>query len=262
MDATRLDHLRTELLHFVLWLLLVVLGVLSYLSIQHYRDSILPWLTFVGLFACLYAVGRDRRLSSQRRQLKKDLSEEQDKAADLEGRLMELSGLYRAICAVNGSATPESTFDSVLQAALGLIDGNRGSLMLLNEDESYLVIASAEGISEEVIVSTRQRLGEGVAGWVAENRQPILLSGRASDDDRFHHVVEHAVPVRYSLSVPLVLRESLLGVLSVGLLTDERERVLDERHLRMVTIFAQHASVAIENARLRLQHNVVLTVEG
>jgi GAF domain-containing protein len=234
---------------------------MGYISMRHYGDSALPWLTIIGLVACLYAVGRERQLTTYRRRLKETLTEERDKSADLEGRLMELSGLYRAISAVNVCATPETTFDAVLHAALDLVGGNRGSLMLLNEDDSYLVIIASEGISEDVVSSTRQKLGEGVAGWVAENREPILLSGNARDDDRFQNLIEHSVPVSYSLSVPLVLRESVLGVLNVCVLTEDREEAFDDHDLRLTTIFAQHASVAIENARLRLMHHVVVTVE-
>lgn len=262
MDSTRLEKLRTELFHFVLWLLLVLLGVMGYISIRHYGDSALPWLTIIGLVACLYAVGRERQLTTYRRKLKKNLTEERDKSADLEGRLMELSGLYRAISAVNVSARPESTFDAVLHASLDLVGGDRGSLMLLNEDESYLVIVASEGISEDVVSSTRQKLGEGVAGWVGKNREPILLSGNAGNDERFQNLVDHNVPVSYSLSVPLVLRESLLGVLNVCVFTDDPEKAFDDHDLRLATIFAQHASVAIENARLRLMHSVVVTVES
>jgi GAF domain-containing protein len=60
--------------------------------------------------------------------------------------------------------------------------------------------------------------------------------------------------------VPLRLRDRVLGVMNVGMVTDEPRDAFTDYHLRMVTIFAQHASVAIENARLRLMHSVLLTV--
>ena len=262
MDTSRIDKQRTELFHFVLWLLLVLLGAMSYFSFKHFQGSVLPWLTIVALLACLYAVGRERQLTKQRQQLRHDLIEEQDKSASLEGRLMELSGLYRAISAVNAGTSPEATFDTVLRSALGLVEGNRGSLMLLNEDEDYLVIAAAEGLSEDVVAETRQHVGEGVAGWVAENREPLLLVGSALEDERFESTRAPEVPLTCSISVPLTLRDSLLGVLNIGIVSDEPREGFGDYHLRMATIFAQHASVAIENARLRLMHNVIVTVES
>jgi len=63
------------------------------------------------------------------------------------------------------------------------------------------------------------------------------------------------------MSIPLVLRETVLGVLNIGVITDDPVQLFSDTDFRIATIFAQHASVAIENARLRLMHNVVLTVE-
>jgi len=261
METTRIESARTELFHFVLWLLLVLLGVTTYFALRYHGDSILPWLSIVGLLACLYAVGRERQLTRYRRRLQDNLTEEQDKSKSLEDRLMELSGLYRAISAVNAATSAEGTFDAVLRSALALVRGTRGSLMLLGEDDDHLIIAAAEGLSEDIIRKTSQRVGEGVAGWVAENREPLLLIGRATDDARFRKLIEHRQPVNYSMSIPLVLRETVLGVLNIGVITDDPVQGFSDTDFRIATIFAQHASVAIENARLRLMHNVVLTVE-
>ena len=52
--------------------------------------------------------------------------------------------------------------------------------MLLDEDEEYMVIAAAEGINQEVIAETKQRIGDGVAGWVVEHKKPVLLQSKFS----------------------------------------------------------------------------------
>ena len=260
MEVKRLDEQRTEVFHFVLWILLVLLAVIGYLSYQQDQGGPVPWLVVVSLFACLYAVSRERGLRRRQVDLRRELSQEQDRSADLESRLKELAGLYRAISAVNAGGAPERTFATVLKAGLELVGGNRGSLMLLDEEEEHLVIAAAEGIGEEVVARTKLRLGHGVAGWVASNREPVLLSGPAEKDARFERLISHEQEISLSISVPLQLRESLLGVLNLGVVTGDPAEQFTDYHLRMATIFAQHASVAIENARLRLMQSVLLTV--
>lgn len=260
MDVKRLDKQRTEIFHFVLWLLLVLLAVIGFLSFQQGQGGTIPWLVVVSLSACLYAVSKERRLRRRQMELRRELSQEQDKSADLESRLKELAGLYRAISTVNAGAVPERTFAAVLTAGLQLVGGNRGSLMLVDEEEEHLVMAAAEGIGEDIVALTKQRLGDGVAGWVAANREPVLLNGPAADDGRFERLTAHDESVRFSISVPLQLRDSLLGVLNVGIVTDDPELQFTDYHMRMATIFAQHASIAIENARLRLMQSVLLTV--
>ncbi len=261
MELSRIDQHRTELLQFLLWLLLCLLALISFVAYQQRLGNTVLALTVVSLLACLYAVGRERQLKKRQTELRQELSAEQTKSADLKERLSELAGLYRAISAVNSATRPELTFDVVVRAALDLVDGNRGSLMLLDEGDEYLKIVSARGLSEDVIRVTHQAIGEGVAGWVAAQLEPLLLSGRAKDDERFVNVIEHAEQVRQSICVPLHLGETVLGVINVGIVGDEPGEGFGDYHLRLATIFAQHASVAIENARLRLMHSMVLSVE-
>ena len=66
-------------------------------------------------------MSKERRLRRRQMDLRRELSQEQDKSADLETRLKELSGLYRAISAVNAGAVPERTFAAVLTAGLELV---------------------------------------------------------------------------------------------------------------------------------------------
>jgi len=51
--------------------------------------------------------------------------------------------------------------------------------MLLDELDERLKIVSAQGLSQVIVAQTRQKLGQGVAGWVAQSRKPLLLAGDA-----------------------------------------------------------------------------------
>jgi hypothetical protein len=67
--------------------------------------------------------------------------------------------------------------EDTLDAAIQLARADGGSLLLLDESRRDLFIAAARGLPVQIIASTRLSLGEGVVGWVAVNRQPILLNG-------------------------------------------------------------------------------------
>ena len=104
--------------------------------------------------------------------------------------------------------------------------------------------------SEAVVAQSRQELGKGIAGWVAENGEPVLMSGEAKDDERFRDALAREEEILYCLSVPLTLRNKIMGVLNLGVTPDQSAEEFSEQELRIATIFAQHASVAIDNARL------------
>ncbi len=146
----------------------------------------------------------------------KQVADEKAKASSLESRLKELTDLYRAISAVNSAADPGRTHESVLRAAIQLVGGDCGSIMLPDGGGEHLVIASAQGLDQAVVDQTRQPIGKGIAGWVAENLEPVLLTGTAGEDERFEDLAERDEEVLFSLAAPMVLRNKLIGVINLG----------------------------------------------
>ena len=86
--------------------------------------------------------------------------------------------------------------------------------MLLDELDERLKIVSAQGLSQVIVAQTRQKLGQGVAGWVAQSRKPLLLAGDAREDERFEDLFDVEEELKVSISVPLLLRGEVLGVLN------------------------------------------------
>ncbi len=257
MELSHVEKRRTELLQFVLLVIILVLAVITFLSFKQEQGYLIPALAALCLCACLYVIGKERYLKQLQSNLvdellekERQVTDEQARSSSLEMRLNELTGLYRAISTVNSGLDSERTFETVLRAALELVGGNRGSLMLVDEDSDRLTIVSSHGLSEAVVAQTRQELGKGIAGWVAENGEPVLMSGEAKDDERFRDALAREEEILYCLSVPLTLRNKIMGVLNLGVTPDQSAEEFSEQELRIATIFAQHASVAIDNARL------------
>jgi signal transduction protein with GAF and PtsI domain len=202
-------------------------------------------------------IGKERSLKRIQNRLvveivekERQVAEEQSKSNALEQRLKELTELYRAISIVNSGMDPERTFETVLRASLELVRGNCGSIMLLDESEDFLVITASQGLSDAVVMQTRRKIGEGIAGWVAEQCEPVFLSGKVDESERFRDIVEREEDVHISISVPLFLRNKVIGVLNLGVTPTEPREEFSNYDMRMATIFAQHATVAIENSRL------------
>jgi len=114
--------------------------------------------------------------------------------------------------------------------------------MLLEGDQ--LVVACAYG--NEHADGRKVRLGEGIAGHVADTREALLVQGKANPGD-FPGLVPHQLPVASAISAPLIHRDELLGVLNVNSAGD---RLFTEFDLRAVSLFAEQAAAAIANARL------------
>lgn len=131
----------------------------------------------------------------------------------------------------------EEVADILLEQALELFDSTQGSLMLL-EPGAELRSVAARG--NRRAATALQRKGQGVAGHVALSRQPLLLNGSASEG-QFRGVVEREQPVESSMSVPVILRGELLGVLNVNAPAGRR---YGERDLQLLQAFAADAAPA------------------
>jgi two-component system, NarL family, sensor kinase len=153
---------------------------------------------------------------------------------------------FEILARVGRSLLETDDFEQQLALTLSLateaLQAGRGSVMVFDPELGELTIRCAHGLPPEAIDS-RRRFGEGISGWVAANREPVLLHGGVLDE-RF----EGADPtIGSSLSLPLAVGGTTLGVLNLVRRTDER---FTEEDLSLASSLADLASVAIEKARL------------
>ncbi len=142
----------------------------------------------------------------------------------------------------NPALSLEDRLDRVLDQAMELLEAERGSIMLLEEDSGELVVRAARGLDGERDI--RVPLGQGISGWVAESGEPLVLQDAVADR-RFQGTDPS---VRSALAVPLRAGDRIIGVLNVSNRT--RTRRFNRRDLEHLLSFADMAAVAIENARL------------
>jgi two-component system, OmpR family, sensor histidine kinase KdpD len=191
-------------------------------------------LVLLALAFCVYAFEKEIQL----RRLSKLLLDERVLTAALTGRLHEVSLLLDAGKAMNSVLELPPVLETILAGALEMIGGASGSVMLLEGDELVCTAVHAN----EAARGSRVRVGEGIAGRVAAEREPLLIDGRhgTGSDERDQ-------PVDSAMSLPLLHRDELLGVLNVNA---ERDRSFSEFDLRAMSLFAEQAASAIANARL------------
>lgn len=129
----------------------------------------------------------------------------------------------------------EAVLEVVLATAGRLVGGHGGSIMLLVGGDELEVVCSPEN---PAALGARVRLGEGVAGQVAQTCDAVLVSGRAG---------RRAKPVDSGMSVPLMHDGRLFGVLNVNAMAG---REFGDHDLEAATAFARHAADALAEARL------------
>jgi sigma-B regulation protein RsbU (phosphoserine phosphatase) len=130
-----------------------------------------------------------------------------------------------------------------------LIDYRTFGILLLDETTQQLDIKHAVRYGDED-TSKSVRLGQGLVGWAALHKQPVLVPD-VSKDPRYINLVPDA---RSELVIPMLIKDRCIGVFD---LESPELNAFTKEHLELLTLLASQAAVAIENARLyeEVRHN-------
>lgn len=145
----------------------------------------------------------------------------------------------------------EQALATLVEGATELLGVDRGSILTLDEDSQVLSIRVAKGLPDEIVRSTRIRLGEGIAGEVARTGKPIAMR-----DVRDHPGWKKRKRARsrddYSdfsaLCVPLTIHGAPRGVMTFN---EKRSgKPFDEDDLDFAMLIANQAAVVLFSALL------------
>jgi signal transduction histidine kinase len=155
----------------------------------------------------------------------------------------------RRLQSVTDAALAHLQLDELLAALLErtrwILDVDTCAILLLDEEANELVARAALGIEEEVEQGIRIPVGQGFAGRIAAEKQPVIL-----DDVDHAHVLNPILrekAIKSMLGVPLVVEGEVRGVLHVGSLV---YRHFEPDETELLQLVADRAALAIEHARL------------
>lgn len=238
------ERRRLQLWLLTIALLLALTGALTLLLVGAVQTPV--WLTsrvlqvalllLVGLFSA-YAIEKELTL----RRLTGLLVEERVLTAALTNRVRELSAFLEAGRALNLDMDLRQVLSSILTAAVDLLGARNASVMLLRSGRELRTVATA---GDSMATGARIPVGEGIAGRVAQTREPLLISGRLPANGRRP---SNGPPLESAMCAPLVHRHRVLGVVNVNAPPD---RSYTEHDLRALNVFAEPAATAIALAQL------------
>ena len=142
-------------------------------------------------------------------------------------------------------AAGDASMSDVLALASNLVSelapGATIGWYTLDEASGYLSVRHTAGPAAAQVSGTVLRLGEGVSGWVAANRQVIVNSEASLDLGERAHT---GVALAHALSAPLIARESLVGTITLY-----STSAFSESQSRLVQVVAPHLAQAMWAAR-------------
>lgn len=160
-------------------------------------------------------------------------------------RLAELVGLSGL---VNSSLDPEAIRRRAIEAACRVTGSQSASLLLLDRSgDLFFEVAVGEGGHK----LRKQRIprGQGIAGWVARNREPVIVADAAADD-RFDASFDRltGTVTRDLMAVPVTAHGELIGVLEA--VNKDDIGGFTGSDVALLEALADQVGIAVDNSRL------------
>lgn len=156
---------------------------------------------------------------------------------------------YRRLATVIHSLLSETALDRLLETVAdsigALVPSDELVVFRADEEARELVPMLVRSAWSEQIYSLKVPYGRGITGWVAAQRE-AAVANEAHLDERCEQIPGTPLDPESLMSIPLLARGSLKGVLNVSRL-NERKRFTDGE-LELAEVFADLAALALDNA--------------
>jgi signal transduction histidine kinase len=156
----------------------------------------------------------------------------------------EARSLYEVAHRLTTSLNAAEVLQLIAVKTTDLLRTPHAQVVLWDETRARLRLGAAYGTQVERVKDQEFRLGFGLNGIVAETRVSLIVN----DYQTWPHRVPELTELVAVIGVPLLYRGRLLGILTTHATTPGS--TFTERHLALLTTFADQAAVAMENARL------------
>lgn len=156
-----------------------------------------------------------------------------------------MAALYETSLAINAQLDLPALLQAIVEHAAGLLGAYMGGLYLLNPDGTKLELAVNYNLPGNLI-GTTLLVGEGLSGKIAQTGESLMVADYRLWEGRADVYADS--PFRRVLGVPIKIKGKVIGVINI---TDVEKVGLFEAHeVRLVSLLADQAAIAIENARI------------
>jgi diguanylate cyclase (GGDEF)-like protein len=157
----------------------------------------------------------------------------------------ELNALRETIADITSELELSKLLNTLLERAIRLMKADGGDFCMVDEESNNLKVVASVNLDKDYI-DTRIRSGEGASGKALASKKPVLVEDYSSWTEKLDSLKDSGL--KSALVLPLIIGNRVLGTLGIFHLNPEKRISADDQHL--LSLFAQHASIAIENALL------------
>ena len=174
-----------------------------------------------------------------------DVTERKHAEEALERRVQELGALYDTSLEINAQQDLLSLLPAIVERAATLVGVPKGSLYLIKPDGKTLELVVGHNLKSEYLGMTLE-IGEGLSGLIAQTGEAMMIEDYTCWQGQT--VVYEQENFGRVLGVPLIRGNMVIGVINVS--DDLNTGPFSVDDIRLVSLFADQAAIAVENVRL------------
>ena len=142
----------------------------------------------------------------------------------------------------------DQLLELIIETTTKIMQVRAGSLMLINQKSGRLFFKVATGEKKDDLKRFEIKQGEGIAGYVAETGEPLLIHD-VSNDSRWNKKISKSIEFQTKsiACVPMKIEGKTIGVIEIIDKIDKK--LFQQDDIKRLTIFSSLAAMAIANAR-------------
>lgn len=183
----------------------------------------------------------------------------QEELTELKRQVERLSLFHEVGKALFSTLDLQKILQTIMEKISDILQPDTWSLLMLDEKTQELYFEIAIGSGAEKLKDTRLKLGEGIAGWVAQSGEPLLVEDVRRDphfSPKFDELTH--TDTRSVVCVPIKGRERVLGV--IELVNCLGRESFTREDIPILRSLADYAAIALENARyVQRIHELTIT---
>ncbi len=164
--------------------------------------------------------------------------------------LKQIEALSKVANLITSGLYLEELLRLIVNVTAEIMNSKISSLMLLDPEKKELVIRATQSVSEAYNKKPNIKLGEGIAGLVAQQSKPICVLDVKEDNHYLFRDIAKKEGLCSLASVPLAVKGKVIGVLNCY---TSKKHQFRKHELDILNALANQAAVAIENAELYLR---------
>jgi len=164
-------------------------------------------------------------------------------------QILQLNALNNISLELTRTTDLDVLLNKIIKYAAIIVKAEAASILLLDKEKNELYFKASLGKKSKEIKKYKVKVGEGIAGWVAEKGKPLIVDD-VSKDTRWNKKIDTSIKFKTKslICVPLILEKEIVGVMEV--INKKDKTYFDKNDEEILNSFANQVVIALRNANI------------